>query len=113
MKVVVTAGPYRASTEWEVHENIRRAECLALQLWAIGVAVICPHKNTANFGGAAPDHVWLEGARGMVRRADAVVTLPGWEASEGALGEVELANQLGIPVLSSVEEVSKWLQSRV
>ncbi|UCC29699.1 MAG: DUF4406 domain-containing protein [Phycisphaerales bacterium] len=112
VRLVVVAGPYRSSTEWGTFENIRRAEALALQLWMLNVAVICPHKNTANFGGAADDQIWLEGAKEIVRRADAVVTLPGWEASEGACGEVELANELGIPVFSNAEEVSEWLQSQ-
>src|SRR4051794_37208641 len=102
MKMVFVAGPYRAPDEWEVERNIRRAEALALELWRLGLSVICPYKNTAHFGGAAPDQVWLEGAKEAVRRCDAVVCTPDWERSEGARGEVELANELGMPVFFSV-----------
>lgn len=73
MILVYIAGPYRAPTEWEVLGNIRRAEEVALRVWKAGAACICPHKNTAFFGGAAPDDVWLTGDLEMVRRCDAVV----------------------------------------
>jgi len=112
MKMVAIAGPYRSATEWGVIENIRRAELVSLAAWQLGVAVICPHKNTAFFGGAASDSVWLDGAMEMVRRSDAVLTVVGWEKSDGARNEVALATQLGIPVFDSIEELRSWLESQ-
>ena len=111
MKLLFVAGPYRSSSEWETLQNIRQAESLALQLWKMGFSVICPHKNTEWFGGAAPDEVWLEGALEMVRRCDAVVCTPGWEQSEGARGETAVAKSLGIPVFFDITEVIKWQES--
>lgn len=111
MKLVFVAGPYRSSSEWGVFKNIRNAETLALALWNMGLAVICPHKNTERFGGAAPDQLWLDGSLEMVRRSDAVACVPNWEQSEGARGEVELARQSGIPVFFSIDEVERWLKS--
>lgn len=58
MRVAYVIGPYRAGTVRGIVENIRRAEEVALALWRLGFAVICPHKNTALFDGAAPDSVW-------------------------------------------------------
>lgn len=109
MRLIAIAGPYRAKTEWETVEHIRRAEALALELWRMGVAVICPHKNTAFFGGAAPDDAWLEGAREMVLRSDALCCVDGWERSEGAREEVRVARDHGIPVFMNASEVSDWL----
>jgi len=34
MRVVYIAGPYRAPNAWEIEENIRRAERIALHIWA-------------------------------------------------------------------------------
>jgi hypothetical protein len=109
MKVVFIAGPYRAASEWQVLANIRRAECLALDVWRLGVCALCPHKNTAHFGGAAPDDVWLEGAKELVRRSDAVICTLDWEESQGAQGEVSLARSLKIPVFFDMESLQAWL----
>jgi len=98
MKVIYVAGPYRASSEWGVAENIRRAEKAAVELWKRGWAVICPHKNTAFFGGACPDVVWLEGDKELLRRCDAIFMLDEWEDSKGATEELALATKLKLAV---------------
>ena len=61
MKIIYIAGKYRAKTEWEVVQNIRAAEDAAIFVWQHGAAALCPHKNTAMFGGipGCPDNVWL------------------------------------------------------
>ena len=98
MKLAYVAGPYRAPTEWEVKRNIEAAERIAVALWQQGYAVICPHKNTAFFGGAASDEVWLTGDLEIMRRCDLVVLVPGWRSSSGTRAEVAEAQCLGIPV---------------
>ncbi len=109
MKLVYIAGPYRATTEWGVVQNIRRAEALALAVWKLGAACICPHKNTALFGGSAPDELWLKGDLEILRRCDAVLCSDDWQTSAGAGGEVKLARELGIPVFQSLHELKTWL----
>jgi hypothetical protein len=109
MKLVFVAGPYRANDEWHIFRNIRQAENLALELWHLGLAVICPHKNTEHFGGAADDTVWLDGAIEMLSRCDAVVCTNDWKASTGAQNEIRYAKMHGIPVLYSITEVREWL----
>src|SRR5947207_8714944 len=111
MKLVYVAGPYRGACEWDVVQNIRRAEALALAVWKLGAACICPHKNTALLGGAAPDEVWLEGDLEMLRRCDAVICTADWSRSSGAIGEVALARQMGIPVFETIEQLATWLKS--
>ena len=78
MKVAYVCGPYRADTICGVVENIRAAEAVALELWRMGFAVICPHKNSALFDGAAPDSVWLKGDLEILIRGDLLVTCTGW-----------------------------------
>ena len=98
MKLAYVAGPYRAPTESGVVANIRAAEAVAIELWKMGYAVICPHMNTALMGGVCPDDVWLKGDLVMLRRCDLVVTVPGWSASMGATEEVKEADMRGIEV---------------
>jgi hypothetical protein len=113
MRVVYVAGPYRADTEYQVLLNIQAAERLALEVWRAGAACICPHKNTAFFGGATHDNVWLEGDKEIVRRCDAIICTPRWETSVGACGEVALAKSVGIPVFQTLEDLVSWLKSPV
>lgn len=99
IKLIYLAHPIRDDRGmWYHAQNIRQAEAIALALWQMGFAVICPGKNTKNFDGAMPDHAWLWGDLEMLRRCDAVVMAPGWTNSRGAKGEFDLAMELGIPV---------------
>jgi nucleoside 2-deoxyribosyltransferase len=105
MKLIYIAGPYRAYLPdgkiniSGVHQNIEEAGKVALKYWQAGNAVICPHKNTAYFDGAAPDEVWLEGDLEMIRRCDAVVMMKGWENSKGSIKEHELAQLLAKEII--------------
>ena len=98
MKLVYIAGPYRAEHESEVVKNIRLAEELAIQVWRFGAVAICPHKNTALFGGLCPDETWLKGDLEIIRRCDALLMTPNWRRSEGARIERETAEALGLPI---------------
>jgi len=109
MKLIYIAGPYRAESAWDIEQNIRSAEKLALECWRRGVAVICPHTNTRFFQGAAPDDVWLKGDLEMLRRCDAVMLVAGWEQSSGAKVEVALAKELGMLVFERFYEFEDWL----
>jgi len=97
MKLAYISGPYRAETPHGIVENIRNAEAVAIELWRMGYAVICPHKNTALLDGACDDDVWLEGDLEMLRRCDVVVVLPKWVESEGTMDEIEEAMLNDIP----------------
>jgi len=98
LKVAYVAGPYRADTIYGVAQNIQKARAVALRLWKLGYAVICPHSNTAFFDGACPDSVWLEGDIEILTRCDLVVLVPGWEASSGTRAEIAEARRFDIPV---------------
>lgn len=108
MKVVYIAGPFRALNNWEIEENIRRAERLALDVWRLGHAALCPHTNTRFFQGAAEDHVWLEGDLAMLARCDAVLMTPDWRKSAGATAEHNYAASKSIPVFYSLEALKQW-----
>lgn len=98
MRIAFVSGPYRAATESAVVQNIREAEAISVELWKMGYAVICPHKNTALFGGLMPDEVWLQGDLEILKRCDLIVLSPRWEESSGAVAEKNEAENLHIPV---------------
>ncbi len=109
MKVVYIAGPYRGPNAWDIEQNIRRAEELSLEVWKIGAAALCPHTNTRHFQGAAPDDLWLEGDLEMLRRCDAVLMVPGWQRSQGALAEREEALVRGLQVFYNIGMLRAWI----
>ena len=118
MKVVYVAGRYKAPTEWEIFRNIMAARSVAMDVWRMGAVALCPHLNTMLFGGYVypfdPNrdrNVWLEGDMELLRRCDAVVTVYGWESSEGASDEVKLAAKLTIPVFHDTERLREWLNA--
>ncbi len=104
-KVIYVAGKYRGPHAWAIENNIRRAEELALEVWAMGAVALCPHANTRFYQGALPDEVWLEGDLELLRRCDAILMVPGWEESKGAIVEERLAAQLGLHVFTSIEQL--------
>ncbi len=111
MKVIYVAGKYRAKTEWQLIENIRLAEAAARKLWVEGWAVICPHKNTAHFGGLLNDEdrdhqLWIDGDLELLRRCDAIFMLRNWQSSNGAKKELQLAQDLGLEIFYQ-REVSR------
>lgn len=112
IRVVYIAHPITAPGQWQITRNIRAAEQIALELWLLGAAPICPGKNTENFDGGVPREVLFAGDLELVMRSDAVVAAPGWQWSAGAHGEVALALDLGKPLFRWVEdkaELIEWL----
>ena len=105
MTVVYIAGPFRGKSSWDVEQNIRRAETLALEVWRLGAVALCPHTNTRFFDGAADDRIWLDGDMELLKRCDAVLLTADWARSTGASAEKEHAHAIGVPVLFSIEEL--------
>jgi hypothetical protein len=112
VKVVYVAGPYRGKDSWIIESNVRRAETLALEVWKLGAAAICPHANTRFFQGAAADDVWLKGDIEILSRCDAVLTTPDWKLSEGAVEEVGFARSNDIPVFKDIASLKSWLKGK-
>ena len=108
-KVVYLASCYRSARgEHGVDKYIHEASVLARKLWKIGLAVICPAKNTAFFGGMdCPDWIWLDGNSAFIRRCDGFVLHPNWETSAGAEAERQVAVELGLPIFYMPDQFNK------
>ena len=109
MKIIYIAGPYRAANAWDREQNIRAAESLALEVWRMGHAALCPHTNGRFFDGVLPDDVFLDGDIVMMLRCDVVLMTPDWRRSAGAVREREVALAHGIPVCESLEDLQRVL----
>jgi hypothetical protein len=94
--LIYIAGKYSG----DVDNNIQTARSVAVKLWELGHAVICPHLNSAHMEDdcAATWQDYLDGDFNMIARVDALVMVEGWEDSKGANQEHAYALELGIPI---------------
>lgn len=113
MKLVYVAGPYTATTAWEVKQNILNAERAGAQLIAGSAELfpVIPHKNTEFMEGLRDGQYFIDGTKELMRRCDAVLIHPyaPFDNSVGTKGEEAEANKLGIPVFYSFEDVYDWI----
>jgi hypothetical protein len=112
MKLVYIAGPFRASTAWEIEQNVRRAEELGFEVFKCGAMPVIPHANTRFFHGQGTDQFWLDGTLELARRCDALILVPGWERSTGTRLELRDMLNRGAPTFETVAELSAWLRAR-
>ena len=98
-KVIYVAGKYRG-TDSEQAENILHAQRVAIRLWELGYIVFTPHLNTANFNwlSSLPDEVWLNGGLKFLEFCEAIFMLKGFETSQGAKRELEIATERRIDI---------------
>lgn len=110
--LVYVAGKFSGKTRADVEVNIQNAVSVALDVARLGAFPVCPHANTAHpdFESVQPYTFWIEGTAELLRRCDVLITVPGWEQSSGARGEVALAGLKGLPVFHSLDELAKFLE---
>lgn len=115
MIAVYVAGPYGAPTPEGVAANVMRAASVAAELlYQHGYAVYCPHSMSHGFE-RAQGYTWdrtLESCCEWVQRSDAVLLLPGWQASPGSLLEREVAIAAGVPIFCSVRDLLQAFPAR-
>jgi len=108
MRVIYVAGKYLGESDWETYLNVHHARLAAWRLWQEGWAVICPHSNTAFFGGVGERNKddpkgdwkkWINGDLEIIARCDAVYMLSNWRNSQGARIEHDKAVEVGLEIL--------------
>lgn len=101
---VYVAGPY---TKPDPCANTNRAVAVGHELWELGFVPFVPHLS--HFWHTMiprPYQDWLDYDLVWLAECDAVLRLPG--ESSGAEVEVRAANEQGIPVFTSIEELKLW-----
>ena len=107
-RLVYIAGPYTGPTQWIVAQNIRAAESYGRGVALLGLFPIVPHVLGQSFGDEQTPEFWYRGTLEVMKRCDAVIMLPNWSESKGAIHERRIALELGLPVFYSLEEARVW-----
>jgi len=105
--IVYIAGPYSSKSDNELLGNIMAARDVAVKVWQSGHFAICPHLNTAFMSGICDEAQFYAGDLEILKRCDAVVTVPGWKESAGSKFEIVKAQSLDIPIYHSVCELKE------
>lgn len=102
MKMAFIAGPFYGNGDDEViAQNIKIAEDAAIELANRRVEFFCPHTHTGSLAKRClvGESFFRALCRSiLIRVADCLVVLPGWEDSEGTKKEIKLAHELQIPI---------------
>lgn len=105
VKLLYLAGPFGAPEGdpdplHTVNENILAASRIALEAARAGWMPVCPHKNSAGFQHCPdlPVEFWYEGDIALMLRCDAVLMLPRFSTSKGALAELDTAKAAGMGI---------------
>ena len=123
MKIVFISGPYFSDGKWEtIEKNIREAEKYQLALINRGIGAFCAHNHTEHFGSKGanqPEEFYHELDMEFLKRAcDAVAAIPGWENSQGAVGEIKWAKENNIKIFypkspEDIKEIAKWVRNSI
>lgn len=110
--LILIAGPYRSGTGGDaalIAQNLARLEEASGPIFRLGHVpmigewVALPILRTLDTAEAGEGDVMYETAHRLLQHCDAVLRLPG--ESSGADKDVEIAQERGLPVYRSLEEI--------
>jgi hypothetical protein len=109
--VIYLSGPITARYGRTIEQHIDVARAVYLRFVRAGVPVYCPHLEAAHVDAqAVPYEDWLRYDFEVLEHCRAILTLPNWEESKGAVREVSHAITLGIPVFHHEAEALAFAQ---
>lgn len=110
--ILYISGPFSAPDDAGIERNIAAASDVALEMWRAGWSVICPHKNTSGYQHARDlsHERWMLGDFEILRKCDAILMLPGWSQSKGAIMEHHFAGVIGLSTFYTPQQAADWLK---
>lgn len=114
MKRVYVAGAFSADNVLDVLKNIGKGEHYASKLFLLGYAPFCPWHDKdyviRHWDKEYTVQQFYDYSLAWLEVSDFMVVIPGWEKSKGTLKEIEVANNLNIPIYYNLSEVPGWYE---
>lgn len=102
--LVYLSGPITAGHGRTVADNVASALAVFDACLRAGVPAFCPHLGALDETAFDIDYeTWMAYDFAVIDRCTAMLMLPHWRESRGALREREYAARLGMPVYESLE----------
>lgn len=104
--LVYVSGKYSGTPE-EISANIQAAREASVKVWESGNTALCPHLNTYHFEKdcSCGYEDYIQGDLELLQRCDAILMLPGWKDSKGAVREHSFACQCEKIVYYSINDI--------
>lgn len=113
---VYIAGLYTGETMEMVERHILFAKHVAIMCARHEIKYFCPHTHSAFMDFYVPGasyEYWMDLTETiLVKACNCMVMAEGWESSEGARAEKNLAERLSYPVFVSAGEFLHWWEMR-
>ena len=107
------SGPYTAIGEDAVHDHVERAAQMKAALMRRGHYTYCPHMESAFFEEDYSDitrKMHLDNCIAQLDPSEAIMMLPNWARSEGAITEHGIMVSRGRPVYDDILQVPVYWQ---
>ena len=110
---VFVAGAYSGNDVLRILENIRKGINLSKDVILAGHSPFCPWSDFL-FSLVLRDKesisldTYYQFSIDWLRVSDCILLVNGWENSKGTLHEIEKANEWGIPVFETIEEILEY-----
>ena len=113
LRRIYVAGSYSAPNVVEVLNNMRRGMRKSVEVLLAGYAPFCPWLDYQfNLMLQEGEELILEHfynySLAWLEVSDAILVLPNSEKSKGTQAEIERANEIGIPVFHSLEDLQNF-----
>ena len=101
---VYLSGPITAGHGRTVADNVASALAVYYACLRAGIPAFCPHLSALDPAAFEIDYeTWMAQSFAVIGRCTALLMLPHWEQSSGALRERSWAESRGMPVYESLE----------
>src|SRR5688500_16906862 len=111
--MIYLSGPITPKHGRTIEQHIDQARAVYLRFVQLAVPVYCPHLEASHPDvQAVPYEAWIAYDLAVLEHCSAVLTLPHWEESAGAIREVAHAITIGVQVFHDEAEAMRFAMTR-